>query len=206
MPKHVRTVQANNSTLIAEVAKLYLPDGARVADVTWGHGVFWRRFNGSRRFTLIGSDLRPLGNLVADFRQLPYADGSMDVIVLDPPYMHYGHYINDCKYGNSVNGNLRHPEVMALYRAGMREAQRVLRRGGTLWIKCKDENDHKQNWAHITIHQIGQELGFQAIDLFVLASRPAPTRRWLRQHHALKTHSYLWVFRQPMRRQARRRR
>jgi hypothetical protein len=39
MPQHVRTVQANNSVLIAEVAKLYLPDGALVTDVTWGHGV-----------------------------------------------------------------------------------------------------------------------------------------------------------------------
>ena len=63
---------------------------------------------------------------------------------------------------------------MALYRAGMREARRVLRGGATLWVKCKDENDGKQNWAHITIHQIGQELGFQAVDLFVLASRPRP--------------------------------
>jgi hypothetical protein len=71
----------------------------------------------------------------------------MDVVVFDPPYMHYGHYINACKYGNSVNGKIRHPEVMALYRAGMREASRVLRGGGTLWIKCKDENDGKQKSA-----------------------------------------------------------
>jgi hypothetical protein len=46
-----------------EVAKLYLPDGALVADVTWGHGVFWRRFNGRRRFTLIGSDVRALDGI-----------------------------------------------------------------------------------------------------------------------------------------------
>jgi len=64
----------------------------------------------------------------------------------------------------------------------------------------QDENDHKQNWAHITLYQIGQKLGFRAVDLFVLASRPAPTRRWSRQYHALKTHSYLWIFRQPGRR------
>jgi hypothetical protein len=55
----------------------------------------------------------PLGDLVADFRQLPYADDSLDVVVLDPPYMHYGHYINDCKYGNSVSGNIRHPAASA---------------------------------------------------------------------------------------------
>jgi hypothetical protein len=59
MPKHVRTVQGNNSALIAAVARLYLPDAAIVADVTWGYGVFWQRFNGRRRFTLIGFRCAP---------------------------------------------------------------------------------------------------------------------------------------------------
>jgi hypothetical protein len=47
MPNHVRTVYGNNSALIAAVARLYVPDGALVADVTWSHGVFWKRFNAS---------------------------------------------------------------------------------------------------------------------------------------------------------------
>jgi DNA modification methylase len=82
---------------------------------------------------------------------------------------------------------------MALYREGMVEALRVLRPGGTLWVKCKDENDG----SHITIQKTALELGLEAKDLFVLATRPAPTRRHRRQKHALKTHSYLWVFFKP---------
>jgi hypothetical protein len=34
MPDHVRTVHGNNSELISAVARLYVPDGAVVADVT----------------------------------------------------------------------------------------------------------------------------------------------------------------------------
>jgi hypothetical protein len=135
----------------------------------------------------------------ADFRQLPYGNAGVDVVVLDPPYMQCGHYINNHRCGAALTGHMRHPEIMVLYRAGMVEARRVLRPGGTLWIKCKDENDHVQNWTHITLHNIGLDLGLRPVDLFVLASRPAPTRRWRRQLHARKTHSYLWIFRKPKR-------
>ena len=59
LPQHVRTVHGSNSQLIAAVAKLYVPDGAVVVDLTWGLGAFWKRFGGRRRFTLIGSDIPP---------------------------------------------------------------------------------------------------------------------------------------------------
>src|SRR5215831_5546749 len=113
MPKHVRTLHGNNSALIAAVAKLYVPDDAIVADVTWGFGVFWKRFNGRRRrFTVIGSDIRApreVGAGVAlqsDFRQLPYADASIDVVVLDPPYQHCGHYFNSHRYGVALTDHM----------------------------------------------------------------------------------------------------
>jgi hypothetical protein len=38
-------IQGDNSDLIAVVARLYLPKGCRVADITYGRGVFWRRVN-----------------------------------------------------------------------------------------------------------------------------------------------------------------
>jgi hypothetical protein len=203
MPDHVRTVYGNNSDLIAATARLYIHDGDIVADVTWGMGVFWRRFNGPRRrFALIGSDIRPSSEIgagvaiQADFRCLPYANESIDVVVLDPPYQHCGHYLNNHRYGVHLTEHMRHPEIVAMYREGMTEALRVLRPGGTLWVKCKDENDGgKQNWSHCELRDSAMELGLSVIDLLVLAPRPAPTRRHQRQKHALKTHSYLWIFR-----------
>ena len=143
LPPHIRTVQGNNADLIAAVARLYLPDAAVVADVTWGKGVFWRRFNERRRFTLIGSDIRALGGrLVADFRCLPYADASIDVVVLDPPYVHTGangHYLDDNYGGAATTPSFNHDAIITLYRDGLVEALRVLRPNGQAWVKCQDE-------------------------------------------------------------------
>lgn len=61
-----------------------------------------------------------------DFRQ-SYADASVDVVVLDPPYTHCGHYLNNHRYGSALTDQMRHPEIMELYRAVIGEARRVLR-------------------------------------------------------------------------------
>ena len=71
--------------------------------------------------------------------------------------------------------------------------------GGTLWVKCKDENDGKQYWSHILLHDIARELRLDAKDLFLLVPQYVPTRLWQRQKHAHKAHSYLWIFRKPRR-------
>jgi hypothetical protein len=137
MPDHVTTVYNGNSALIAAVARLYVPADAIVADVTWGFGVFC--FNGRRRrFTGSDIDDQPSLSMRADFRHLPYADNSVDVVVLDPPYTHCGHYINDHRYGSHLTVHMRFPQIMEMYRVGMIEAVRVLRPGGTIWVLCHE--------------------------------------------------------------------
>ena len=51
--------RGTNADLIANVAQLYLPDGALVADVTYGKGVFWRKCQ-ERRATILASDVKPI--------------------------------------------------------------------------------------------------------------------------------------------------
>jgi len=187
--------------MIAAAASLYIADGAVVADVTWGKGLFWRKA-GPGRFRLAGSDISGHGlpRLRADFRQLPYADGSVDVVVLDPPYLTYGgSHESAARYGLSHTRNMNHDGIMAMYRDGMTESRRVLRRGGQLWVKCKDQvGNHVQYWSHIELHATAAALGFSAKDLFVLvASGPVDYDRWPSQHHARKTHSFLWIFTRP---------
>jgi hypothetical protein len=195
------TVFGTNADLIRNVAGLYIPDGAIVADVTFGLGVFWRKL-GRTRFHVIGSDLRstPGVRVVADFRHLPYANASIDVETLDPPYVHTGpngHYLDDRYGGAATTANFSHAQIIELYRDGMREARRVLRRGGKLWVKVGDEiQSGRQQRTHIEIYMIAMQLGFKDRDLFVLVPSPIKTKRWRTQHHARKAHSYLWVFEQ----------
>jgi hypothetical protein len=191
------TAHPGNAELIRDVAALYVADGATVADVTYGLGAFWRKTD-TARFKLNGTDLVTTSPAV-DFRALPYADGSVDVVVLDPPYAHNGasHMVWADRYQSQVTRDLGHDGIIDLYRAGMTEAVRVLKRGGTLWVKCQDEVESgRQKLSHIEIRAIASELQLRVEDLFVVTPGSKPSsKRWQRQVHARKNHSFLWVFR-----------
>ena len=72
---------------MAHVASLYFKPGHRIADVTYGKGVFWRGIDRSR-YDFHPSDLKTCPDAAFDFRRLPYPYGSFHVVVLDPPYVH----------------------------------------------------------------------------------------------------------------------
>jgi hypothetical protein len=198
-----------NAGLIAHVCRLYAPPGSRIADVTYGSGRFWKQCPPAPDWDLeiVASDIFPTGDLVANLSALPYRDGSFDVVVLDPPYVHnagtanpHGYRPTTTRYNGHTTAGMYNADILGLYRAGMAEAYRVLcPEGGTLWVKCKDEVEREvQRWSHIRIYEMALELGFCARDLFVLAGATSP-QRWPGriQRHARKNHSYLWVFQRP---------
>jgi hypothetical protein len=187
-PIYTAIVGRTNADLISEVARLYLEPGARVADVTYGKGTFWRKV-ATDELVFHASDLAD----GIDFRQLPYADESMDVVVLDPPYMHDPGRPQASSYNHVTNRGRDQDAIMDLYAGGMAEAHRVLAPRGLLWVKCQDAIESgKQRWAHIELRERALGLGFQDQDLFVFLG-PA-TRPQRRQLHAKRNHSYLWVF------------
>ena len=85
-----------NAELFAKVMALHVPRGALVADVTFGLGAFWRHVEaGAYRLLASDIELKPEARKApwidarggVDCRALPYADASIDAVVLDPPYM-----------------------------------------------------------------------------------------------------------------------
>ena len=165
--------------MIADVARLYLNDGAVVADVTYGHGRFWKKTD-TTRFRLLASDIEPAvqGVLAGNSRRCHEGD-SVDVVVFDPPYIHSpgaGMYAKRYNGRSTTTAN-SHAGIMAVYQAGITEAARVLRDGGQLWVKCKDTiASERQCWSHIDIHEMAKGLGMYARDLFLLVLPPRP--RW----------------------------
>jgi hypothetical protein len=213
-------VDVTNADLIARVASVYLKPGMRVADITFGRGIFWKKTDLGQLECFTACDLHPdpdvekrpvvtvQGTKITalihkhDFRKLPDEWSSLfDLVVFDPPYMHGGASVkasirNVYKNDSASTKYASHAEILGLYRAGMAEAFRILKPRGFLWVKCQDEIESgKQKWSHIEIFLHANALGFEAVDLFVMVQATIPARRLPYQKTGRKNHSYMWVFR-----------
>ena len=185
-----------NADLFPEVLALYAKPGDAIADVTYGNGNFWKGVDTSQ-YDLHATDLAT----GVDFRSLPYPDASLDMVVLDPPYIYNpkdtvkASISDPYRVNTTALGLTTVNAVLSLYLEGMTEAKRVLKRGGFLVVKCQDQIESgKQRWVHIDLYQYALTLGLYPRDLFVLQQHGQPTIRWPHQHHARKNHSYFWVF------------
>lgn len=194
--------QSANDDILPGILRLYVPVGSKIADVTFGKGIFWKRIRRSD-YTLLATDLMD----GVDCRKLPYADASIDCVVFDPPYMHTpggtahaGHQNYEKYYRNNIAASTEkkyHEAVLDLYFTAATEAKRVLRDNGIYIVKCADEVcANRQRLTHVEIINELVGKGFVAEDLFILmrTNRPGVSRQ-LRQAHARKNHSYFLVFR-----------
>jgi hypothetical protein len=197
----------SNAELFPKILDLHVPDGARIADVTYGSGVFWRNVDLSR-YELVPSDIAT----GVDCRALPYEASSFDALVLDPPYMEgllrnnkdhkagrgaFAAFREYYSNGDEVsNGPKWHGAVRDLYYRAGAEARRVLRDHGVAIVKCQDEVSANRQWlTHVEIINHYEGLGFYAKDLFVVVrSNKAGIARLKKQVHARKNHSYFLVF------------
>lgn len=191
-----------NDALFPSILRLYVAPGSKVADVTYGRGVFWKQIP-KGEFLLLASDLR--GGI--DCRKLPYRSEEIDCVVFDPPYMHtpggtahVGHQNYEGYYRNNVtNGSTAkyHEAVLELYFQAADEALRVLRENGIYIVKCADEVcANQQRLTHVEIINALAEKGLVVEDLFVLVRNNRPgVSRMIAQVHARKNHSYFLVFR-----------
>ena len=198
---------SGNADVFAQILRLHVPEGAIVADVTWGKGVFWQKVR-EGVYDVRATDI----SMGVDCRDLPYLDGEIDCVVLDPPYME-GFFRNDTSQkagggsyaafrehyanGHEKPGSAKwHDAVTELYREAGREAFRVLKRNGVLIVKCQDEvSANRQRLTHVEIINDYESLGFYAKDLFVVVRSNKPSvARLKKQVHARKNHSYFLVF------------
>ena len=190
-----------NAQVFPSILDLYVAKGSVVADVTYGKGTFWRHV-AMENYSLLATDIRD----GFDCRKLLYEDGTIDCVVLDPPYMHSPggtthtsqmafdeHYRNN-RTGNNTDKKY-HEAVVELYEEAGKEAFRVLRERGVFIVKCQDEVcTNRQRFTHIELIQAFEQLGFVAEDLFVVVRQNKPgVSSAVRQVHARKNHSYFLV-------------
>jgi len=154
--------RARNADVFPKVLDLHVDRGAKIADVTYGQGTFWEQVPADA-YDLHATDIDPAKSPDSDdgvdCRDLPYADGTLDCVVLDPPYAG-GFYDKDRtggdlifplkeRYGNAPDGDLTyHNAVLQIYTEAAKEAHRVLRDDGLLIAKMQDEVNCGEN--HLT--------------------------------------------------------
>ncbi len=197
-----------NAEVFPRILELHVPKGSKVADITWGQGVFWKRVPAGD-YEVVRSDLKS----GVDCRKLPYKDEEFDCVVFDPPYMEgffrrsEGHlggsgthsaFRKAYSNGETTNGDgpKWHAAVVDLYIKGGRETARVLKKNGIFIVKCQDEVSANRQWlTHVEIITAYEKLGFYARDLFVVVRPNQPgVSRLIKQVHARKNHSYFLVF------------
>lgn len=211
----------DNAEVFPDILKLHVPEGSTVADVTFGKGAFWKQVPVGK-YNVLASDLTAKGNDGkfdifqvkggVDCRSLPYEDGSIDCVVLDPPYMEglfrkdTGHLAGSGTYAAfrehysngqaTTEGPKWHDAVLYLYSEAGQEAYRVLRKDGIFIVKCQDEvSANKQRLTHVEIITAYESLGLYTKDLFVVMRTNKPgVSRLKKQQHARKAHSYFLVF------------
>jgi tRNA G10 N-methylase Trm11 len=186
------SITGTNADLVPQILALYTKEGSILCDVTYGKGAFWTKVDTAKY------DFRPTDLLTGvDFRNLPYVDGSIDTLVIDPPYVHTGRTFHaglNRRYNNaSTPGD--HASIIRLYAGGILEASRVLKKKtGIIMVKTQDETESgKQRWSHMEITTLLELFGFASIDLFVLQRTQTPIVREKYQKSARKNHSYMII-------------
>ena len=137
--------QGGNTDIFPQILALHVPEHAKIADVTFGTGVFWKNVDLSK-YELLPSDLAT----GVDCRALPYEAESLDAVVLDPPYMDgllrpnkehkagggaYAPFRAYYSNGDEANSVPKwHAAVTDLYFKAGAEALRVLKNNDSVYI------------------------------------------------------------------------
>lgn len=180
-------ITGTNADLIQAVAQLgYVSSDDVVFDATYGRGVWWRLFKPSVLYAG-----------VSDFRHLPAADNTYDVVAFDPPYRLNGtpdRGDEDLRYGIEVP--TRWQDRMSLMADGLAECIRVTKVGGRVLMKCQDQVcSGKVRWQTDVSTLQARGWGCEKLDMLHLVRpmRPQPPGR--DQVHARRNYSTLLVFR-----------
>lgn len=191
----IPSLSHSQDIIIAGIIDLYIPGKVIDMDPTYNTGGFYK--SGKIRQPHFKFDIAPRLPEVreSDCRKLPLENSSVRSIIFDPPFLGYskGAYV-EARYTTFAN----YKELFLMYKESLAEFYRLLDMKGILIFKCQDTTEgNRVKFLHIdAVYKPALEIGFRAVDLFILASkwRPISINQAQNQKHARKFHCYFWVF------------
>lgn len=185
----------DSAAVVEAIFALHFPQAARVVDLTFGKGRFWKW---DHPFEVVGVDIAPVVEcLQMDGRNTTFPDQSFDVAVIDPPFMHGGEGRGSYQSTVGMNADfsrLRNQrDVLELYARLCLEAKRLSR--GVV-VKCKDTIEASKYIDNSRrIASVLGKTGWTLVDKAVLV--PAVTLpddpKWKNQQHFRRQESYFLV-------------
>jgi hypothetical protein len=198
MKRPLSVVGRDQDALTALLA-LHAPPDPRILDVTHNRGRMWKGLPYRPHRSDRDPELHEQGftDTVADFRELPFPQGSFDVVVFDPPHQSDGG-------DNALGGDWGERYGTAGYEcdpsdtfdAFLTEAARVLvPRSGMVLAKIADQVHTVYRWQHIDLVVAARAAGFTPCDLILrvaLSRGQLIDPRWKRIGHVRQVHTY-WL-------------
>lgn len=205
MRRPMSVVGTDQEALTALLALHACPE-PRILDVTHNRGRMWKGLPYAPHRSDRDPTLHAEGftDTVADFRALPFADWSWDVLVFDPPHISEagrnglvgergGNWAD--RYGTLSEGYAA-ADVSACFAPFLAEAARVLAPGGVVLVKISDQvHRAAYRWQHIDLILAAREAGFTACDMMVKVWRGRGglnDPRWVHVWHVRKIHTF-WI-------------
>lgn len=189
-----------DAPLLDTMLCFYAPLATRVIDVCCNQRRMWKGSEWGPR--VVGYDVDPAmsPDHVCGWNNMPDQDGSVDVLVYDPPHLPVAaaspkslqRYRTDYGLGLSVKAD----NIESLHAPFLTEAKRVLRHDGLIFAKIKDYiHNHKYQWNLELFNAQVRLAGMTACDL-IIKKDPCggnlKSGRWEKAHHAKNVHCY-WV-------------
>lgn len=200
----IKSVSLRDDEIIRDIIKLHVPQGFIDLDPTYSKGIFYKDM--VELEPVMKSDLFPKDDstIECDFTNLHFVeDDSINCIVFDPPFVVSGKTYKDTKDGSSMIGKrfgVYHSwdEIKESYTLALIQFKKKLKDGGVVMFKCQDTITGGKNlMTHTWVMYQAVALEFYPKDLFIKESKSKMTSfggRWKNQQHAMKYHSYWWVF------------
>lgn len=196
-------IQGRDPLVLKTLLEFYTHPAGQIVDVTCNKRRMWHGLDISN---VTFCDIDPLvkPDIICNFKQTPFADNSIALIVFDPPHLpaaasspkSLGHFVKDFGLNRTVKGD----NIEPIFRPFLQEALRILKPDGLIFTKLSDfVHNHKYQWMlNSFVSTVTSMDGLTACDLIIKIDPAAghlTSSKWVSTYHARRSHCWYVITR-----------